>query len=236
RATARQKEIAVRLALGASRSQIVAQLMIESLLLSAAAAAAGLTLGMYMNRVLLQFLPTDDSQLTITAALDNRVLAFSLALSVATAFAFGLAPALQATRPALSDTLKSETGNIFGGRRHARVRKALVIAQVSVSLLLLIASSLFIRTLWKLHELDPGFRKDHVIAFSIDPTLNGYTPQRTAQFYRDLLDRLGGLPGVSVAAQAVNRVLDGREWRNGITVEDYSAQPDESMFVHFNMV
>jgi predicted permease len=236
RATARQKEIAVRLALGASRTQIVAQLMAESVLLSAMAGAAGLGLGVWINRVLLQFLPTDNSQLTLTAALDGRVLAFSLAIALATTFIFGLAPALQATRLHLSGTLKNEAGNIFGGRGHARVRKALVIVQVSLSLLLLIASSLFVRSLSNLHGLDPGFRKDHVIAFSIDPTLNGYTPQRAAQFYRDMMDRLRALPGVSAAGQAIQRVLDGRDWRNGVTVEGYKAAQNESTFVYFNMV
>ncbi|HYR92095.1 MAG TPA: ABC transporter permease, partial [Terriglobia bacterium] len=107
RATARQKEIAVLLALGAGRRQIVAQLMVESLLLSATAAAAGLGLGVWINRGLLQFLPTENSSLTLTAALDGRVLAFSLAIALATAFIFGLAPALQATKPHLSDTLKN---------------------------------------------------------------------------------------------------------------------------------
>ena len=236
RATARQKEIAVRLALGAGRRQIVAQLMVESLLLSATAAAAGLGLGVWINRGLLQFLPTENSSLTLTAALDGRVLAFSLAVALATAFIFGLAPALQATRPHLSDTLKNEAGNIFGGRGHARVRKALVIGQVSLSLLLLIASSLFVRSLSNLHQLDPGFRKDHVIAFSIDATLNGYTQQQAAQLYRSMLDRLRTLPGVSSVGEAVQRVLDGREWRNGITVEGYTPGQNESMFTYFNMV
>jgi predicted lysophospholipase L1 biosynthesis ABC-type transport system permease subunit len=218
RASARQKEIAVRLALGADRKQIVAQLMLESLLLSVTAAVTGLGLGVGINHLLLQFLVAADSQLTITASLDSRVLYFCLAIACLTAFVFGLAPALQATRPHLASTVKSQAANIFGGRSHARARKALVTAQVSISLLLLIASSLFVRSLSKLHQLDPGFRKDHVIAFSIDPMLNGYTPERTAQLYRGMLDRIRALPGVTGAAQAVKRVLDGREWRNGITV------------------
>ena len=236
RATARQKEIAVRLALGARRTQIVGQLMVESLLLSAIAAAAGLGLGVLINRALLQFLSAGVSQLTITAALDARVLVFSLAIAFVTAFVFGLAPALQATRPHVSATLKNEAGNIFGGRGHARIRKALVIAQVSISLLLLIASSLFVRSLSKLHELDPGFQKERLIAFGIDPTLNGYTPERTNLLYHDMLGRLRTLPGVNAAGQAVQRILAGNEWRNGITVEGYAVEPGEAVFAHFNMV
>src|SRR3989442_7480006 len=98
----------------------------------------------------------------ITAALDSRVLVFSMTMAVATAFIFGLAPALQATRPDVSETVKNEVANVLGARGHARFRKALVVAQVSLSLLLLIASSLFVRSLANLHDLDPGFRTDHV--------------------------------------------------------------------------
>jgi predicted permease len=236
RATARQREIALRLALGASRTQIVMQLMIESLLLSAAATAAGVGLGVWINRILLRFIAVDPSQLTLTAALDSRVLAFSIAIAFATAFIFGLAPALQASRPHLSDTLKSEAGNVFGGRRQAHARKALVMAQVSISLLLLIASSLFVRSLSKLRDVDPGFRKDHVITFSIDPALNGYDRQHVTRFNQDLLDRLRTLPGVRGAGQAVQRVLAGGEWRNGITVEGYEPPRDERPLTHFNAV
>src|SRR5215471_15925963 len=109
RGTARRKEIAVRLALGASRKQVVGELMIESLMISAAAATLGLGLGVWLDRTLLQFLPTDDAQVTITAALDSRVLLFSVVVAFVTAFIFGLAPALQSTRPNLSKTLKNKT-------------------------------------------------------------------------------------------------------------------------------
>jgi predicted permease len=234
RATARRKEIAVRLALGASRMQIVGQLMVESLLLSAAAAAAGLGIGLWMNRFLLQFIPTDNL-LTISAALDFRVLTFSLVIAAFTAFIFGLAPALQAARPQLLDTLKNEAGSIFGARGHARARKALVIAQVSLSLLLLIVSALFVRSLSNLHGLDPGFRADHVITFSIDPSLNGYTPERTTQLYRDLLTELRAASGVTAAGLGVRRVLDNKPWRNGVTIEGHTSQ-DENVFTYFNMV
>jgi predicted permease len=236
RATARQKEIAVQLALGANRMQIVSQLLLESLLLSVMAAVAGLAIGAGINRVLLQFLATAESPLTITAGLDGRVLVFSLAVACVTAFAFGLIPAIQATSPQLASTLKSEAGSIMGGRAHARARKILVMAQVSISLLLLIVSSLFVRSLSNLHQLDPGFRKDRLIAFSIDPTLNGYTPERTGELYRNMLDRVRALPGVTDAAQAVQRVLAGGEWRNGITIEGYQPPQDEPLFIHFNMV
>ena len=236
RATARQKEVAVRLALGASRMQIVSLLMLESFLLSTIAAAAGLGLGVLMNRGLLGFINADNLPMTITTALDSRVLLFTMGLAFLTAFVFGLVPALQATRPRLFDTLKNEAGSIFGSRGQAQVRKVLVVAQVSLSLLLLIASSMFVRSLSNLQNVDPGFRKDQIISFGIDPALNGYTPERTLQLYRDLLERLRGLPSVTSAGQAVQRVLEGAEWRNAITVEGYTPQPDDRMFTHFNAV
>ena len=236
RSTARRKEIAVRLALGASRKQVVGELMIESLMISAAAATLGLGLGVWLDRTLLQFLPTDDAQVTITAALDSRVLLFSVVVAFVTAFIFGLAPALQSTRPNLSETLRNEAGSIFGGRGHTRIRKSLVVLQVSLSLLLLIASSLFVRSLANLHQLEPGFRTDRVLAFSIDPTLNGYDRQRTAIFYLEMLDRLRALPGVEAAGQALMRVLDGGAWRNILRVEGYTPQQGERVFAHFNAV
>jgi len=236
RGTARQKEIAVRLALGASRKQVVGELMIESLMISAAAATLGLGLGVWLDRTLLQFLPTDGAQVTITAALDTRVLLFSLLVAFVTAFIFGLAPALQSTRPHLAETLRNEAGSIFGGGGHTRIRKGLVVLQVSLSLLLLIASSLFVRSLANLHELKPGFRTDRVLAFSIDPTLNGYDRQRTALFYLEMLDRLRALPGVEAAGQALMRVFDGGAWRNILRVEGYTPQQGERVAAHFNAV
>ena len=236
RGTARQKELAVRLALGAGRMQVVSQLMIESLLLSVIAAATGLGLGLLMSRGLLQFINSDNLPMTITASPDGRVLVFSIVVAFLTTFIFGLVPALQATRPRLAETLKSESVSVWGSRGQARIRKILVIAEVSLSLLLLIVSSLFVRSLSNLYRVDPGFRRDHVVSFAIDPATNGYNPERTQQFYRDLVERLRSLPGVISAGQAVQRILEGAEWRNGITVEGYTPRPDELVFTHFNAI
>jgi predicted permease len=237
RATSRQKEIAVRLALGAGRGHVVLQLMIESLLLSAAAAILGLGLGAWLDRTLLQFLPTDNGQVTLTAALDTRVLFFSVCVTLVTAFIFGLAPALQGSRPNLSDTLKNEAGSILGGRSHTLVRKGLVVVQVSLSLLLLIATGLFVRTLAHLRQLDPGFRIDRVIDFSIDPALNAYDQRRSALFYSEMMDRLKVLPGVEAAAHSVVRVLTGSPWKNIISkIEGYTRHQDERVIAYYNAV
>jgi hypothetical protein len=136
-----------------------------------------------MDRTLLNFLPAGDSALTISTAPDWRILAFTLGLSLLTGILFGLAPALQSTRPSLATTLKDQVGSIVGGHS-VGLRKTLVAAQVSLSLLLLIGAGLFIRSLGNLKDLDPGFRTANLIGFAVDPPMNGYKPDRSLDFYR----------------------------------------------------
>jgi putative ABC transport system permease protein len=235
RATSRQKEIAVRLALGAARWRIVSQLLVESLLLALTGGAVGLLLAVWMDRALIAFLPTGDRPLTISTAPDWRVLAFSLGVSLATGIVFGLIPALQATRPDLAGTLKNQAGAVAGGIS-VKARKALVVAQVMLSLLLLIGAGLFIRSLRNLKDLDPGFQTQNLLTFSIDPMLNGYPQARSREIFRDLRERLGSLPGVNSAAFAVVPVLDGEEWDNVFTVESYKAKPGEWIDPHMNFI
>src|SRR5262249_25141168 len=153
-------------------------------------------------------------------------LLFSLAVSIVTGIIFGLVPALQSTRPNLAPTLKDEVGSIAGGTS-VGLRKSLVTAQVTLSLLLLIGAGLFIRSLSNLKDLDPGFQTKNLLAFSVDPTLNGYKNERTFQFYRQLKENLDTLPGVEAASLAVVAVLENNEWDNSITVESYTAKPGE---------
>jgi len=235
RATARQKEIAVRLALGASRRRLICQLLEESVLLSAAGGLAGLALAVWMDRTLIGFLPAGVSPLTVSSVPDGRVLAFTFAVAVLTGLLFGLAPALQATRPELSGTLKDQAGSVVGGTA-VGLRKSLVVAQVSLSLLLLIGAGLFIRSLRNLRDLNPGFRTENLLTFAMDPTLNGYKPERSLQFYRQLTDRMNALPGVKSAALAVVQILDGNEWDQTVTVEGYAAKQGENVGPHMQFI
>ncbi len=146
RATSRQKEIALRLALGANRSRIVSQLLVESLLLAIAGGAVGVLLAMGLDQALLSFLPVTDQPLTISTQPDARVLGFNFVIALVTGIVFGLVPALQATRPDLAPTLKDQAGAVIGSGS-VGLRKALVVAQVTLSLLLLISAGLFIRSL-----------------------------------------------------------------------------------------
>ena len=235
RATARQKEVAVRLALGASRSRIVSQLLVESLALALAGGAAGLVLAVWMDRALLNFLPAGDSPLTISTAPDWRILAFNLGISLLTGIVFGLAPALQSTRPDLARTLKDQVGSIAGGAS-VGLRKTLVAAQVALSLLLLIGAGLFIRSLSNLKGLDPGFRTTNLVGFAVDPPMSGYRPERSLDFYRRLRESLDALPGVESSSLAVMPVLAGEEWDSSMAVEGYQHKPTETPDPHMQFV
>jgi len=230
RAAARQKEIAVRLAVGASRAQLLGQLLIESLLLSLAGGAAGLLLSVLMIRGLLSFLPSEGAPLMLRATPDLRILGFNAALAVFTGIAFGLAPALQSMRFDLWSTLKDATGAVSGGGGSVRMRKGLVTAQVALSFLLLAGAGLFVRTLINLKGTDSGFRGIHnLVTFQVDPALNGYSMGRLQTFYRQALQNISSTPGVTAAGFAAVAVLSGDEWDSTLSVEGHKAADGEDM-------
>jgi predicted permease len=148
---------------------------------------------------------------------------------------FGLAPAIQSTRPELAGTLKDQAGAVVGGTS-VWLRKSLVVAQVALSLLLLIGAGLFVQSLKNLKGVNPGFHTENLVSFSTDPLLNGYKDERVLQFYRQLTDRLTQLPGISSAALAVMAVLDGNEWDSSVTVEGYTARQGEAVDPHMQFV
>jgi predicted permease len=236
RATSRQKEIAVRLALGASRSRIVGQLLVESVLLAAIGGVLGLVIAAWTTRFLLGFLPVSDTPHVISGSIDHRVLVFNFALSLVTGLVFGLVPALRSTRPNLAPTLKDTVGAVVGGSGGVRLRKGLVVAQVMVSVLLLIGAGLFIRSLRNLRTLDLGLKTENLIAFNLAPTLNGYTSLRSKQFEKQVADRVAATPGVTGVAFAQMGLLEGNEWDSSMSVEGYDAKPGESMNPYCNAV
>jgi len=226
RASARQKEIAVRLALGAGRASIIRQLLIESIVLALAGGTLGAGLAVAIDRALIRFLPTGHTPLSISATPDWMVLAFTFAISLAAGALFGLVPALQSTRPKLASTLKDQAGAVIRGG-NAALRKGLVVAQVSLSLLLLIGAGLFLQSLRNLETLNPGFDVRDVVAFDVDPSLNRYDPKWAAEYFRRLHDRLNTLPGVESHTFAVVQLLEDNEWDNWVTIEGYAAKQDE---------
>jgi predicted permease len=237
RATGRQKEIAVRLAMGATRGRIVSQLLIETLSLSALGGALGLALAFWADKALLAvYLPSDSGNLNISTAPDFRILLFTLAVTVATGLVFGLAPALQSARPDVGRTLKDQAGAVVGGG-HGRLRNALVVTQVALSLLLLIGAGLFLRSLKNLSNLGPGFSAERLVGFNIDPSLNGYSPERLNGFYPQLTENLNAIPGVKSVAVASMRIMEDNEWDSGLTAEGYSpTKPDDHPQAYMNQI
>jgi predicted permease len=224
RAAARQKELAMRLAIGASRGQLLRQLLMESALLAVAGGATGLLLSEVMVRGLLRFLPANGMLATLRADPDWRILAFNAALAVATALLFGLAPAWQALKVDLWSTLKEAAGSVGGNRGSVRLRKSLVTAQVAFSFLLVAGALLFVKTLLNLKEMNPGFRNiDKIVTFQIDPARSGYSLPRLMAFYQQVLENVRSLPEVRSAGYAWVSLLSGREADWDVLVEGQPA-------------
>jgi predicted permease len=226
RGAARQREVALRLAIGASRRQIVRLLLMESLVLAIAGAALGVVVASWSAGVLLGYFVTPESPIAVAADPDVRIMAFTAMLAVVTALVAGLVPAFRSTGLDVAPTLKSTGGAVVGER--PTLRKTLVVAQVALSFLLLIGAGLFLRSLQNLLAVDPGFRTSRVLAFSVDLEKNGYQGERSRTFARTLHDTLRTTPGTLAATLAFNGLLEGGGWGMGFRVEGYQPQPGES--------
>jgi len=220
RAAGRRREIAVRLALGASRGCILRQSLVESLLLALMGGTAGLLGAMWIDQVLLNLLAAGDAQLGLQSTPDLRILCFTLIVCTVTGVLFGLAPALGAMRVDLVPALKEGARAVAGGAG-TRLRRSLVLTQVFVSVLLLIGAGLFVQSLINLRTLDSGFRTQNVIAFSIDPSLLGYPAPRRQQVFERVVEKLRTTPGVESAGLGIMRVLGDDWWCDAVTVPGY---------------
>ena len=226
RASARQKEIAIRLALGAGRASLIRQLLMESMVLATVGGGLGVGLAVVIDRALIGFLPSGHTPLSLSSTPDWTVLGFTFAISLLAGVIFGLIPALQSTRPKLATTLKDQAGGVIRGGS-AGLRKGLVVAQVSLSLLLLIGAGLFLQSLRNLKSLNPGFEVRNLVAFDVDPTMSKYDPKWSSDYYRRLDERLTGMGGVEAHTFAVIPVLEDNEWDSWVTVEGYATKQDE---------
>lgn len=193
RAVARQREIAIRLSIGASRGRLIRQLLTESVLLAVLGAGAGFGLAVWAARAISSFQLPLPLPIVFDFNPDLRVLAFTAALSILTGVLFGLAPALRATRPDLVPALKSET-TVFGGKSRFNMRDTLVVVQVALSLVLLAGSGLFLRSLQNASSIDIGLRPENVLLMAVDPKIHRYSPEKSRQFISQLRDRVGALP------------------------------------------
>ncbi len=196
RATARQKEIAIRLSLGARRLRLIQQLLTESLLLALAGGALGLLLSRWISQLLVALVASGRQNIELPLGVNGRVLGFTAGAAVLTGILFGLIPAFNATRIGLTAALKEGgAGNRLGARR-SRLAKSLVSAQVGLSLLLLVGAGLFLRTLQKLESVPLGFDRSQLLLFSVAPGLNGYAGARLVDYYNQVQERISAMPGV----------------------------------------
>ena len=221
RASGRQREIAIRLALGARRRTLVKQLVVEGLLLAVAGAAAGLLLEHWSTAALLRILPRDVAGSWVTNALDLRVLGYSLAVSMLSVLLFALLPALQATRPDVAGTLKDQASNVLSRGHAMQLRRMLVTAQVALSLLLVVGAGLFSVSAANLLNANRGFRTKHLSMFTVDATLIRMGTAAATAFYQDLLERLAALPEQGGVAASDGGPYSGAGWGSGIQVEGY---------------
>jgi predicted permease len=229
RATARTKEIAVRLAVGASRVQLIRQLLAESFVLALAGGALGILFAYGTLRVVIASLPLFSGvDGVFTPSLDPRVLLFSLVLSGLTGIAFGLFPALHASRPDLVAAIKEQTGQVSPGGSANFLRKGLVTAQVAIAVALLISGGLFAKSLVNLTRLDLGMQMDHLVVFNILPKFNRYTDAGVADLYARIAGRFAALPGVTSVSASQLAAVAGNRSGGPVTVEGYLPGDSES--------
>jgi predicted permease len=249
RAGRRQKEMAVRLGIGAGRGRLLRQLLTESLLLAGLGGALGLLFAYWGSRFLLGLLAsgaTGNQDLVLDVAIDGRKLAFAAAVALLTAVIFGLAPALQSTRLDLAGSLKEGAGALGSGERGRRGRGAglrrlplgrvLVAVQIGLSLVLLIGAGLFVRSLQNLMGVDAGFERGRLVLVSISPHVLGLDKARLGDLYRRLVERLEAVPGVRSASVSLYSLLGSSATRSSISLPGYTPRPGEELWSYESMV
>lgn len=219
RGASRQREIAIRRAIGAGRGRIAAQLLTESALLAGMGGIAGVAIGAWLSKTLLASLPFDPANFTISAIPDLRVLGFALVVTALTALFFGLAPAWQNSAVAPATTLRSEAAGIVGGSASVRLRKAFVALQVGLSVLLLLGAGLFVKTLQNLRQIDLGIKTENVVTLGVSPAFP-YDPARKLQLFRELMENLGRVPGVSAVGANRTQLFMGGRSDGSVTIPD----------------
>jgi predicted permease len=228
RATVRAQEIAVRLALGAGRLRLLRQWLTEGVVLSALGGVVGVFIALWIKAGLIAFIPPDYRQ-NLHASFDWRLYGFILGVSILLGIAFSLAPAVQAARQVFAPGLRFESRSFTGASKLLSLRSGLILVQVALSLPLLVSAALLLRTLQNLRALDTGFGKENVLLASVNPSLNGYSKERTAAFYDELMARTRALPGVRFASLASDSPISGGWDQNGIVVEGYTPREGERM-------
>ncbi|MGB7023265.1 MAG: ABC transporter permease [Candidatus Acidiferrales bacterium] len=227
RGEARQREIAVRLAMGAGRARVVRQLLTESLMIGIAGGVAGVAFASWCLSTMVGAIPSDAGMTGLTATLDPRVLWFAAAVTTVTSVLFGLAPALRATRVDLQSTLKDQGSSVSEGRSNVRFRKVLIIAQVALTAALLVGAGLLARTLTNLQHTNLGVRTENILQFSVEPDLNGDKPAQTLALGQQTRQAIAALPGVRSVTISEEEAFANDDNSSNITPEGYTVRPDE---------
>ncbi len=233
RAATRSGEMAVRLSIGAGRWHLVSQLLTESCMLALAGGAAGLLVARWTLHLIAGILPPE-ALASIDLSLEPRVLAFAAILTLGTGLFFGLFPALHATRPDLASVLKGQAGQPSGARAAARFRGALVVAQMMLSMTLLVTSGLFIKSLFNISRVEVGLQPDNVALFTIAP--RGYPEARTRELFERVGDGLRTIPGVTSVTAASLPLLDDSNWTNDVAVDGFVSDPDTDVLAAQNAI
>lgn len=234
RGASRQKEIGLRFSLGASRWTLIRQFIVESCLLSLAGAVLGLFIASWMSTALVHFASANEIAVGLSSSLSMPVLLFTTSLSLLCGVLFGVGPALNATRVQLASTLKNQAGSLASGLANARLRKVLVVSQVTLTLLLVTGSWGFVKSLYNLRHVDLGFQPGHVLQFSLAPQLNGYDHVRSLAFYQRLEDRLGAVPGVVSYSAVEEPLITDSDRGSNVTLEGMPADLAEAEHIYWN--
>ena len=234
RAAARQREISIRMAIGATRRRVVRQLMSESLLLSALGAAGGLLFAVWGSQLLVRFLSKAGSELQLDTAPDLRVLAFTMGVAVLTGLLFGFAPALRATSVSPNNALKEHSRGMVGGR--FGLRRALVTFQVALSLMLLVGAGLFLGTFRNLLGTDLGFNRHDVLLVRASTMTSNIPKEQRPSVYGEIVERLRAIPGVVSASSSLLTPISGDAWNNFVEPEGYTPKGKDDTIVYFNAV
>ncbi len=235
RGAQRSQEMAIRGSLGAGRVQLVGQLLVESLLLAAIGGLAGLLVARWTLSLIGSILPAEAANM-LTLTLEPTTVVFAAVLSVGTGIAFGLYPALHSTRRDLITVLRGGSGQPSGARAAARFRTGLVTVQIALSMTLLVAAGLFIKSLRNVSRVDLGLSTDNVVMFSLSPVLNGYEPARIRSLFQDVEDRLAAIPGVTAVSAGRVPIISGSNWGTSVNVQGFQRGPDVDNNSRYNMI
>jgi len=225
RAATRSSEMAIRLSIGANRWQLAGQLLLESCFLAVLGGLAGLLVARWTLDIIFSLMPAEAAD-TVQATLSGTVLLFAAAMTLGTGLLFGLFPAIHSTRPNLALTLKNQAGQPSGAWAAKWFRIGLATSQIMLSMALLAAAGLFVKSLFNVSRVDLGMNVDHLVTFGVAPELNGYTPERSRALFERLQADLAALPGVAGATGGMVPLLADSNWNNSLSVEGFQAGPD----------